>query len=221
MCHWQNADDMIAWFYDVSQYVYGKVEVVLDGAVGEHHSLGESCRATGVVDHCQFVWSLLFIIMYVLSAEIFGVFLSEHLVEVLASVGEFVGTRHEERVVGDVDDALECWHLGGVDDCRHHIAGKQQLGVGVVDDVVYLVGRELMEYRHCDGTVGQRGEECHSPVAAVATAQGYLVAFLHSTVLKHDVQLFYLACHIMVLQCLSFIVCQSIAIPIFNDAFLD
>ena len=82
--------------------------------------------------------------MYVFLAEILRIFLSEHLVEVFACIGEFVGTRHYKRVVGDVDDAFEVGHLCLVDDSSHIVAYEEQLGFAVIDDVVNLVGSKFV-----------------------------------------------------------------------------
>ena len=99
-----------------------------------------------------------------LSAEILGVFLAEHLVEVFACVCEFVGARHYERVVGYVDDAFEVGHLCLVDDCSHIVAYEEQLGFAVIDDVVNLVSSKFVQYRYCNGSVGECSKECNSPV---------------------------------------------------------
>ena len=159
--------------------------------------------------------------MYVLLAEILGVFLAEHLVEVFACVCEFVGARHYERVVGYVDDAFEVGHLCLVDDGSYIVAHEEQLGFAVIDDVVNLVGSELVQDRHCYGSVGQSGEECYSPAGAVASAQGYLVAFNYAAAFEHYVQFLYLACHVVILQSGPLKVGQGILVPIGDDALFD
>ena len=57
----------------------------------------------------------------------------------------------------------------------------------MVDDVVYVVGLELMQDGYDDGSVGKGGQEGNSPVRAVASAHGYLVAFLYTARFKDDV----------------------------------
>ena len=37
----------------------------------------------------------------------------------------------------------------------------------MVDDVVYLLGGELMEYGHSHGSIGECGKEGHSPAGTV------------------------------------------------------
>ena len=156
-----------------------------------------------------------------LFTEKLGIFLAEHLVEMLAGVGEFVGARHDKRVVGYVDDALQPRHLGGIDFRGHHVAHEEQFGIGVVDDVMHLFGHELVQDGHGDGPVGERGQESHGPISTVASAECNLVAFHHTAALKHDVEFFNLPGHVMVLQRGSLVVSQRIKVPMVNDALLD
>ena len=77
-------------------------------------------------------------------AEPFGVFVAEILVEVLPGVDEFGTCAVEYREVVDENDAREMGHFALVDVFIYDIAYKQQFRLGVVDDVVYIVGLELL-----------------------------------------------------------------------------
>ena len=83
----------------------------------------------------------------------------------------------------------------------------------MIDYVVYLFGCELVLHWYGNSAVCQCGEECHSPVAAVASAQGYLVAALHTAVFEHDVEFFDFPCYIVELQCCAFVVGECVLIP--------
>ena len=96
MRHRQYADDIVASMYLLAKYSYGKVVVAPHGTIGNHHSLGESCCSTRVVDKCHVVGILLGWIAYVFFPEIFWIFLSEHLVQVLTGICKFVSTREGE-----------------------------------------------------------------------------------------------------------------------------
>ena len=89
---WKNADDRVASLDLLGQYTHSKVEVAPECTVRHHDTLGEACSTTGVVDERYLVWVLLNIIMYVFLAEILRELDTEHLVEMLACIGEFVGT---------------------------------------------------------------------------------------------------------------------------------
>ena len=221
MCHGKDAYDAVATLHLTTEHAHGEVVIAPKRTVRNHHSLGEACGTAGVVDESQFLATGLALVVYVLLAEVFRVFLAEHLVEMLTRIGQLVGARHHKRVVGDVYYALKVGHLSLVDDRSHDVAYEQELGTTVVHDVVYLLRRELMEYRHGHRSIRQCGEKRHRPARAVASAKGYLVAFLHAAVLKHDVQFLYLACHIMVLQSSALEVCERVIVPVAYYALLD
>ena len=111
-------------------------------------------------------------------------------------------------------------HLHGVYLRRHMVSDKEQFGIGVIDDVVNLLSHELMENGHGNGAIGQRSQEGYSPLAAVTSTEGNLVAFLHTTILEKDVEFLNLAGNIVKLQGGSLIVCQGIKVPIVDDAVL-
>ena len=218
--HGQYADNAVAGFDNLAQHMLGKVIVRPDGTIGYHHTLRESRGAAGVVNECQLVTILFRVIVDVFLAEELGKLLAIEFVQVLAGIGQFVRARHHQRVVGVVDDALQVRHLYGVYLGGHVVTDKQQFGVRVIHDVVYLVCHELMQDGHGNGSIGQRGQECHSPLTGVSSTKGYLVTFLHTTVLKQYMQFLYLACHVVILQRRPLIVCQRIQIPVVNDALL-
>ena len=153
-------------------------------------------------------------------AEVLRELAAVELVQVLAGVGELVGTRHHERVVGNIDDSLESHHLRRVDGGGHDIAHKEELGLGVVYDVMHLVGHKLMENGHGNGPVREHGKKGGSPVGTIAAAECNLVTLHYSGVLEHDVELLYLACHIVILQSTAFIVSQRVTVPVLDDALL-
>jgi hypothetical protein len=100
------------------------------------------------------------------------------------------------------------------------VADEQELSVGVVHDIVNLLSHELMQDGYSHGAVGQRSQEGHSPLAAVASAEGNLVAFHHAAVLEQDMQLLDFSCYIMILKGCSLVVGQRIKVPVVDDALL-
>ncbi len=70
----------------------GKVEVAPERTVWNHHTLGETGSSAGIVDERHLVRILIDIIMYVFLAEVLRELDTEHLVEVLAGIGQLVGT---------------------------------------------------------------------------------------------------------------------------------
>ena len=90
----------------------------------------------------------------------------------------------------------------------------------MVDDVMNLVGQELVQDRDCYSAIGQCGQKRHSPLTGISSTHGYLVTTLYPTVLEQNMQFLYLSSHIVELQSSSLIVSQSIEIPIVDDALL-
>ena len=218
--HGQHGYDLVAGLDGLAQHVAGEVVVRPEGAVGDHHALREARGAAGVVDDSQFVGILLDVIVHMFLAEVLGEFLAVELVEVLAGVGELVSATHHQRVVGIVNDTFEGGHRHRVDNGGHVVAHEQQAGLGVVHDVMDLLGIELVQDGNGDGAVGECRQEGNGPLRGVAATEGYLVALLDATVLEKDVHFLDLSCHIMELKRLAFVVGQSITVPIVDDAFL-
>ena len=96
-------------------------------------------------------------------------------------------SRHNERVVFHADDGFERFHACLVQSFPHDATHEEQACFRVIDDVVYVVGFELLEDRYRDGPVRERREESDSPVGGIPAAQGDLVAFLDARVLEQDV----------------------------------
>ena len=116
-----------------------------------------------------------------------GILAAKHQVQVLAGVGELLRAGQHEREVRNVDDAFKCRHLLWVDGLHCKVANEEELGFGMVYNVVYLLAVEFMEDWHRNGSVGECCQEGHSPVAGVAPTDGNLVAFGHVAVLKQYV----------------------------------
>ena len=221
MGHRKDADDAVTIFHHLAQHTLGKIVVAPDRTIGNHHTLGEACGAARIVDHRQFVTTLLPIIAHMLRPEILGIFRAEEGVEMLPRVGEFVGTREQQRIVGDMDDSLQIGHLRGIDGGSHHVAHKEQFRLAVVHDVVNLFGQELMQDGNGYSSIGERRQEGHCPMGTVAAAECNLVATFHAAVLKQNMQLLYLARYIVILQGGTLVVGQGILVPMADDALLD
>ena len=91
----------------------------------------------------------------------------------------------------------------------------------MVDDVMYLLCIEFMQYRHGNGAVGECSQESYGPVAAVASADSYLVAFHDVAVLKQDMNFLDFASYIVELECSPLIVCQGVLIPVLGNGIFN
>ena len=91
----------------------------------------------------------------------------------------------------------------------------------MIDDVMDIVGLELMQDRHGNGTIGQCSQKGNTPVGAIASAKRNLVARNNTSLLEHDVQLLDTTSHIFVLQSATSVVGQRITIPVGLDAVFN
>lgn len=85
----------------------------------------------------------------------------------------------------------------------------------VVDDVMHIVRLEFVKNGHDDRTIRQGSEESDSPMRTVTSADGDFIAFSDAARFKDDMQFFYFAGYILVLQGGSFIIGQGIQVPVF------
>ena len=110
-------------------------------------------------------------------------------------------------------------HLLCIEFRPHNVAHKQQLGTGVVDDVVNLLRQELMQDRHRHSAVCQGGQEGYSPACAVAAADGDFVSVLHAGGFENDVEFLDDTCYVLVVERLNAIVAEGIQLPVLFQAF--
>ena len=159
--------------------------------------------------------------MNVLGTEKFRVALAIKFIQALAGFGEGLLSAHQKHEVGYMNDAFELGHGFCFKSRPYHVAGKEKARVGVVDDIVYLLGFELMEDGDNDGAIGHCGQKGHSPVCTVASADGNLVSRLNPGRFKQNVKLLNFARYILVLEGHALIVGERTEIPMINDAFLN
>ena len=77
-------------------------------------------------------------------AEIFGILLPEHFIQMFAGVIQLLAARDEDGEICHHHDAFQQRHGAFVQVLPYLIAYKQQFGFGVVHDVVHIVCLELM-----------------------------------------------------------------------------
>ena len=91
----------------------------------------------------------------------------------------------------------------------------------MVDDVVHVVGLELVKDRNGYCPVSYDAQESGCPVGTVAPAQRDFVPFPDSCMFEQDMHFLYLSGHVLILQRSSFVVCQCITVPVGADAFFN
>ena len=91
----------------------------------------------------------------------------------------------------------------------------------MVDEVMDVLGLELVEQGHGHSAITHGGDETNAPVHLVAGAEGYLVPFLEATLLEAYMQVGDTLCHVAIAQGNALIIGQRSAIPVILDAFLE
>ena len=91
----------------------------------------------------------------------------------------------------------------------------------MIDDILDGFAVEFMQDGNGNGSVGQCGEECDSPMSGVSSADGYLVPLLNTAILEDNMYFFYFARYIVELESDSLVVSQCILVPVLYNRFLD
>ena len=168
-------------------HLAGECHVAPQRTVGDHDALGVGGGAAGVVEHCHLVGAIL-IILYIVRAEVHGVLLAEEPVEVLAGIGHLFRAAVQDAVfvAGVGEDAFQSRHFLDIELRPYLFAHEEQLGIGVVHDVMDLFRVELVEDGHSHGTVAQRGQKGDAPACRVTAADGHFVTMLYAGGLEDD-----------------------------------
>ena len=174
--HGEHGNDARTGRYLCPQDFNGKLVVAPERAVGNEHTFGVGGGATGVVDHGQSLSVGSRAVVDVLAAEVFGMALAVVFIQALSSFGQGFVAADEQHEIGDVYDTFELRHGFCIECGPHHVAGKEETSVRMVDDVVHLFGLELVKDGDNDGAIGECGQEGHRPVCTVAAADGNFVA---------------------------------------------
>ena len=120
-----------------------------------------------------------------------------------------------------LDDDLQAGHLDLGEALPDHLVHEEDLGLGVVDEVVDALRLELVQDGHGYGAVGGGGQEADTPVGLVARAEGHLVALLQAAFLESDMQELDALSHIFIFERGALVVGEGVAVPVLTDTLLD
>ena len=166
----------------------GEDHVAREVVHGQHHALGVARRAGGVVEQDHPVVGDVGVsdVVDAESARIFGaVVLDDFALELRQrlAVALVDGVEVRQR-----EDRFDLPDLLLLDDVPEVVAQEQQAAFGVVDDVDDVVGREILEDRHDDGSVGDRADVGDAPAGIVASDERDLVALPDAGLAVEEVQ---------------------------------
>jgi hypothetical protein len=90
------------------------------------------------------------------------------------------------------------------------------------DDMVNIVGAEVMKDRHNNGAVGDGSYICHSPMSAVSADKRNAVVFLYSALAEKDMQFLNLLSHLGISECvLGLVISESFILPVLTERVLE
>ena len=163
--------------------------VATEVAECEHHPLGESCGARGVVylGQCALVDERVF---HIGAGESVGIGAAHAVVQLgekfsgHVAVGRMLG-KHFARIEGEY--GLYCRHFLKLHVVENRLVGEQHHALGVIDDVHRILDVEVLKHRHDYGAIGECGHVGFDPGDGIPSHQGYLVATFHATFLEQQV----------------------------------
>ena len=165
-----------------------RIAYVTGQAVQRHDdTFGETGGTGGIVDGTDLAIGPI-VKMQIFGPIAFGMFLFE-----FRRDGFEVNLLGIERQ-GDgvpVIEADGCQHLRNliqIDTLPVDIADEKQFSTGVVNDMDSIVGTEILEDRHDDGTIGDGSQIDSHPVGVIPSHDGDLIVLFNTAFLKKDMQ---------------------------------
>ena len=116
---------------------------------------------------------------------------------------------------------LEIRHFLGRKSLPDNLIHKQDAGLRVVYQIVYVSWLEFMENGDGNCAVSDCCKETHTPVSLVAGADGYLITLFEAALLKGNVELCNPERHLTVCQGHSLVVGEGRTVPVADKAFLQ
>ena len=183
--HGEHADEVIAGL-DEAQMVGRETRVAPEAAVGQHDAFGVSRGAGGVVKDGHLV-GLLDVHMQAVGREEGGVTFGEVRFEALAeAVNARVATEDHAPVLQE-EGGREVGHGVGRELLPAGGGGQQDFRLGVADDVMHILGMEVVEDGRSHGAIGKDAEEGDDPARGVTSDEGYAIALTYAGMFEQEV----------------------------------
>ena len=117
----------------------------------------------------------------------------------IAGVSNPFVARYQQGEVRHHEDTFQQRHGAFVEVFPHLVAYKKKLGLRVVDDVMHIVRLEFVKNGHDDRTIRQ-GSRKVTPQCELLRPQTAIYRLSDAARFKDDMQFFYFAGYILVLQ---------------------
>ncbi len=154
----------------------------------QHDAFRRACRARGIVQQADRIVRNIGV-FDILAAEAAGIGLAIVAHDIRHILGQRVAVALvDHMVVRKRKYGIHMRNLLLLDIVPEVIAQKEQLALRVVDDMYHVVGREVLQYGHYNGTVGYRCNVGYAPARIVAAYKRNLVAALYVGLAEQQMQ---------------------------------
>ena len=197
-----------------------KLDVGIESPVRNHHALREAGSTGSIIDDGQLV-RLVLIIGNIVGGESVGVQGGECLRQVVTHVLKVLRTRIKVLEGIHLDDDVQSRHLGLGQAFPKDFVHEENLGFGVVHEIMDIAWLEFVQDGYGNRAVCQCGEEAYSPVGLVARADGDFVALLEAAFLESYMQVLDTLGNCLVSQGYTMVVGERRALPILLETLLE
>ena len=188
---------------------------------GKHHAFAESRRTRSVIDKTYLIVAQLGI-FYIITGKTVGISFFEMLVDISKILHNIFPISLVEAAIivegNNTPHLIEFLHL---DMLPRQTAGKKQHGIGMVYDVVHIIGIEILQNRNNNRPISNRSEKRHHPTRSIPPDKSDFVAPTYLAMLQQEMYTCYLSSHIAISKRLAGIVIgQCRQVPILLETFL-
>ena len=169
--------------------IFGSEEDIAGQVVDrEHNPFTKAGSAGSVVQngHCVVIQIR---ILDVVDGEAVGVSFAVMVVDVALVFAQCVTMAFiQAAVVGERKDGFDAFDLIAFDGVPVDVADEKELRARMVNDVMDIVGVEILEDRYDHGAIGNGGDEQNAPSRIIATDQGNAIALFETGFFEEQVE---------------------------------
>ena len=132
-----------------------------------------------------------------------------------------VGIDNKRFELGERDNGSHITQLLFVEVIPDIIRSKEELGIGMFDNMLHIVRTEILQNRDYNSSIGYCGNISHRPMGTVAPDKRHAVVFLKTALFEHQVNLLHLLCHLCIGEgVLGFVISKRLRVPILTERVL-
>ena len=157
-------------------------------------------------------------VIYIVCSKAIGIHLVILCINIGKSFSNLFVTIQEQRKILNSYYSFNVRHLVEVQLRTIRVANKEHTRIGVIYNVMHIVGFKIVQDGHSYCTVSNNRKERYSPMRAIASTKCNVIAWFNATHLIEQMQFCYLAGYITVCVGDTFVVSKSTMHPILSKA---